>query len=360
MPPLCIPVVNDTANHAANPTARHLATNLATALTVLVAVIFLGGCDKAIAPAEVNEMTLRGVYGAALSDDGRFAVSGSMLHGISLWRIADWERLYDWNHDSAQSTNMIAADFSPDGRWVLTADAQTLALWNVSTGENLRYWATPAEVLSVQLSADGQVALLGLVNHTAVLFDVRRGGVLRTFIHSDRVNSVALSDDGTVAVTGSDDFTAVAWNPRTGEVLKRIKHEDRVQLVTLSHDGTLAMSMSRYDKALLWHPGSEADIEKIPLSASRLQRGMQFTAARFSRDKQWLLTGQADKRVTLWSLNPLQQTAQWKLPQRKIWKPVGAVALDMAFAEEAGMCHVVASNGYLASFDCSRTSTPTP
>ncbi len=344
-----------------------MAKHLSVVLTVLVSAIFVSGCGKAIAPVQVNEMALRGVYGAALSDDGQYAVSGSTLHGISLWRIADWERLYDWNHNTAQQTNMVAADFSPDGRWVMTADEQTLALWNVATGENLRYWAAPAEVLSAQLSAEGQVAMLGLANNTAVLFDIRRGGILKTFNHGDRVNSVALSDDGTVAVTGSDDFTAVAWNARTGEMLKRIKHQDRVQLVALSHDGTLAMSMSRYDKALLWstrdktgNTESETEVEEIPLSAKRLRRGMQFTAARFSRDKQWLLTGQADKRVTLWSLNPLQRTAQWKLPQRNVWKPVGAVALDMVFAEEAGMCHVVASNGYLARFDCSQTSTATP
>lgn len=333
-----------------------MAKNFPGLVSLLVSVLLIGGCEKPAAPVQVNEVAVRGLYGAALSDDGRYAVSGSIHHGISLWRITDWERLYDWKHGSGDSTNMVAADFSPDSQWVLTADEQTLGLWDVARGENLRYWSAPAEILSVQLSAGGQVALLGLVNNTAVLFDVRRGGVLRTFNHGDRVNSVALNDDGTVALTGSDDYTAVAWNPRTGEVIRRIKHKDRVQLVALSHDGELALSMSRYDKALLWHTGSETEVGEIPLTARHLKRGMQFTTARFSRDKQWLMTGQADRRVTLWGLNPVGQAVQWELPERRAWKPVGAVALDLAFADEPGLCYVIASNGFLARLDCSQTS----
>lgn len=286
-----------------------------------------------------------GLNAAALSDDGRHAVVGSMHHGISLWRTEDRERLFDWSHKAQIDTTLLAADMSPEGDWALTADAHTLALWDARSGAGVRFWQAPGTIESVQLGANGGKALLGLSDHTAVWFDIRKGGIIHTLNHSNRVRSVALSDDGKIAVTGSEDSTAVAWDLTTGQAISRVRHGDEVQLVALSADGQLALSMGKYDRALIWSTSDGAILGEVPLAAERLKRGLRFTSARFSKDKQWLLTGRPDQRVTLWQLPELEAKAQWEIPLERRWKPSGAAILDVAFGTGEADFFAIASNG---------------
>lgn len=314
--------------------------------TVIACTLLVAGCSKPLEPAEQLRVAAIGVGTTALADDGKHAIVGSTGHGISLWRIEDGERLFDWSHKKGADTAIVAADFSPDGKWAVTADVRTLALWNVQTGESLRFWQAPGSIASVQLGVDGNLALLGLADHTAVLFDARNGGIKQTFNHAAEVNSVAISDDGRVALTGSDDYSAVAWDTATGEPLHKLRHNDEVQLVALSTDGELALSVSQYDRALVWSTATGEAVGEVPLAGQGFSRGERFTAARFSADKQWLLTGQPNRLITLWRL-PLPPTggsatprlvkhAQWQVPAKNPWQPSGATVLSVAFGAAPG------------------------
>lgn len=310
--------------------------------------LLLTNCgQKTLEPTNKIQVASIGLNTGALRDDSTYAITGSIHHGISLWRMKDQERLFDWNHKANQDTTLIAADFSPDGKWALTADTHTLALWNVETGEAPRFWSAPGEVLSVRLSEDGATALLGLSDHTAVLFDIQRGGILRTLNHNNRVKSVALSDNGKIAVTGSEDYTAVSWDLETGKVLAKMQHQDDVQLVAISADGSLALSVSKYDKAIVWKTQNGAMVGEIPLRAEHLKRGLRFTSARFSKDNQRLLTGRPDQIVTLWQLSDLSSLSRWKIPKKKAWKPTGSPVVDVSFAEESNQFYALASNGFI-------------
>ncbi len=314
------------------------------------------GCEQYEPPSHSFEVASVGAQAAALSDDGRYAVIGSVHQGGSLWRVSDGERLFNWNHDKNEQTVIRSADFSADGHRVVTTDTATLVLWNRDSGAAERFWQAPGEILSVSLDAAGNKALLGLTTELAVLFDVRRGGVLQRLDHGDRVTSVELSADGQFALTGSEDFTATFWQLDTGKALNEIQHDNEVRLVTLSPDASLALSVSKYDKALLWHTSSGEIHGEIPLSAERLKRGLTFTAAAISADNKLLLTGRADEIVELWDIETLQKLKQWRLPKRDKWKPTGAAVLDVAFSDE-NSSHLVAiaSNGFVHQLE---TATP--
>jgi len=311
----------------------------------LTAAFALGGCDRALEPAGHTAVAAGGIYAGAFSDNGNFAIVGSIHHGISFWRLSDAERLYDWKHSQSSDTTLTAADFSPDGNWALTAEKNTLVLWNTITGEAPRYWQAPAEILSVQLSLDGNRALLGLSDNTAVLFDVRAGGILQTLQHHGPVRSVALDGASNIAVTGSEDRTAVTWDLRNNKRLAMVQHDEEVQLVAISEDGQTVLSVSQYDKAVIWQSGNGALTAEIPLQAGRLKRGLRFTSARFSADKNFLLTGQTDQTVTLWPVKDLEHPTSWKVSSRRLWKPAGASVVDVAFTQEANTFVAMASNG---------------
>lgn len=308
---------------------------------------FLIGCDQSLEPSSQTRVANGGIASGALDDRGEYAIVGSLHHGISFWRVTDQERLYDWKHTTTGDTSLAAADFSPASDWAITAEQNTLVLWNTQTGEAPRYWQAPGEILAAQLSQGGDIALLGLSDHTAVIFDIRRGGILHTLQHGNPVNSVALGDTNNVAVTGSDDGTAVTWDLRTGKKLAGIRHDEGVQLVAISPDGSLVLSVSKYDKAVIWQSQDGNVITEMPLSAGRLKRGLRFTSARFSADNQLLVTGQTDQTIVLWRLSELQNPISWKIGTRRLWKPSGASILDVAFTSNPAVLRALASDGFL-------------
>ncbi|WP_235015381.1 hypothetical protein [Oceanicoccus sp. KOV_DT_Chl] len=112
---------------------------------VIVLPLLLSACDSGKAPTQSWENAVKGAYSAALSQDGQRSVIGSITHGGSLWTTSKGERLFNWNHKKGEYSNIIAAGFSPDGRFALTADHQTMVLWDATTGQSLTFWTAPTK-----------------------------------------------------------------------------------------------------------------------------------------------------------------------------------------------------------------------
>jgi WD40 repeat protein len=221
-----------------------------------------------------------------------------------------------------------------------------MVLWDASTGQALTFWTAPNEVMAVDLTPNGNYALLGLEDYSAVLFDVKRGGIQRTLYHNDRVRAVALSGDGQLAITGAEDQTAKLWDINTGKELFNWPHRDEVVTVAISSDGSKAFSVAKYDKAVLWNTKTGKAIGELPLGASAIRRGQAFTSARFSTDNKWLLTGNSDRLVQLWDANKLTLVDSWTVPKRNPWKPTSAAILAVSFSNNSKQYYAVASNGF--------------
>lgn len=314
---------------------------------LVVSIFILFSCGKSPGPVSSIEVASHGLHSAALDRTGSYALVASVNHGGSLWRIADGERLFNWNHQKNSYSTIIAADFDSSQQWALSAEPNTMVLWNSHSGEGERFWTAPGEILDVALGPNAKFALLGLATHQAVIFDIKRGGIKQTFVHQNRVRSVDVSADGKIAVTGSEDLSARTWDIETGTLIHNFKHLDDVQLVAISADGSLVLSASKYDKAVVWRSHNGEELGEIALAAERLKRGIRFTSARFSNDNRFLLTGRPDQWVELWSLENLETVARWQVPKRDKWKPTGAAILDVAFGINDDEFFAVASNGFI-------------
>jgi WD40 repeat protein len=306
--------------------------------------LLLTACDSP-PPSQSWENALQGTYSAAISNDGKFALIGSIYHGGSLWHIRNNERLYNWNHKAGEATTIIASGFSPEGDFAMTADHQTMVLWDTRTGESITYWTAPNEVMSLDLSPNGNFALLGLEDYSAVLFDVKRGGIKRTLYHQDRVRSVALSADGKLALTGSEDGSARFWNIENGEQLFLWQHEEEVLTVALAPLGDKAFTMSKYDRASIWNTRSGELIGDLPLGVFALKRGQLYTTAEFSSDGRLLLTGNSEQLVQLWDVETLTLLSSWTVPKRDKWRPTSASIEALSFASDDEF-YAVASDGF--------------
>ena len=327
--------------------SRPVRIDIPRLLACLVLLFALGGCDAGRMPSSSLEVADKGAFSAALSLDGNLAVVGSLTHGGSLWDIGTNERRFNWNHRSGEYSPLTAAAISPDAGYAITAENDSLVVWNTASGAAITFFSAPSQVLSMALGPQGQHALLGLSDDSAVLFDALKGGILRVFPHQGRVRSVALNRDATLALTGSEDDTARLWDIASGRELQRWEHAGDVRLVTLSGDGARALSVSKYDRAALWDTSTGLEIGSLPVSRWRTVRGETFTAAAFSPDGTRLLTGTTDHRVQLWQLPTLRQIETWELPRRADWKRSGAYVLAVGFSSDDRLLLCVSADGFI-------------
>ena len=314
---------------------------------LIIIPLLLTGCGQSKTPSNRVEVAINGIHGGALSDDGRLAIVGSVQHGGSLWRMSDGERLYNWNHHESELSVIISADIDPSGQWALSAEAHTLVLWDLNSGKAARFWTAPGEVLDADLATGGRYALLGQADHSAVIFNTIRGGVLRTFTHEARVRSVDLSGDGRLAITGSEDQTAIIWRVDNGERLLTIEHEEDIQQVAISDDGRYALTAAKYDRAEVWDVKKKRSLKIIPLSKERIKRGLEITAARFSKDGKELLLGYTNQKVERWQVEGMKLLETWRLTKRHQWQPVGVSVIDLAFEKGTNRYYAIGSSGFI-------------
>ncbi|GAA0699837.1 PQQ-binding-like beta-propeller repeat protein [Marinobacterium maritimum] len=316
-------------------------------VSLLLAGLLLAGCgssaDSASESLALTEQS--GAYSADLSPGGQHALVGAVTHGGSLWDLSQRARRYDWNHQPRTFSVLSAVDFSPEGRYALTANPQDLVLWNVETGASEGFWSSPGEILDAELSTQGNYALLGLGNFEAVYFDIRQGGVRTSLRHSARVRSVALSSDERFALTGADDRIARFWDLENATELQRMELGNTVDTVALSPNGRLAFSSGSLDQALVWHTDSGEELFSLSGDESLFPRRLSYLSARFSANSDQLLTGRADGTVELWDLNRQQVLRRWKLDKRAAYGPTSTGVIAVAFGQDGNSWLAVGSNG---------------
>ncbi|GAA0793008.1 WD domain-containing protein, G-beta repeat-containing protein [Marinobacterium sediminicola] len=318
-------------------------------VSLLCAGLLLSGCfssaDSASESLALTEQS--GAYSADLSPDGQHALIGAVSHGGSLWDLSQKARRFDWNHQSKAFSVLSAVDFSPEGRYALTASPQDLVLWNVATGTSEGFWSSPGEILDAELSSGGNYALLGLGNFEAVYFDIRRGGIRTSLRHPARVRSVALSSDERFALTGADDRVARFWDLENASELKQIELGNTVDTVALSPNGRLAFSAGSLDQALVWKTDTGETLFSLSGDENLFPRRLSYLSARFSTNSDQLLTGRADGTVELWDLNREQVLRRWKLDKQASYGPTSTGVIAVEFGPDGNSWLAVGSNGMI-------------
>jgi WD40 repeat protein len=191
--------------------------------------------------------------GVALSADGLFAISSSG-NTLIVWDVVTGRELRTLvGHDRT----VYGVALNADGRLAVSTsyDDGTIKVWDVTTGRELHtLTGHNGMVYSVTLSANGQMVVSASKDETIKLWDVETGRELRTLIgHIGRVNSIALSVDGRLVISASKDGTIKLWDVETGcELRTLIGDSGEVNKVVLSADGQLAISASFADTLIVW------------------------------------------------------------------------------------------------------------
>ena len=171
-------------------------------------------------------------------------------------------------------------------------------------------------VRTLAISPDGQIALSGSFDSTAIRWSLARNAaeqVLR--FHADAVNAVVLLRDGRAATAGADGRIAIWTAGKTEPDAVLAGHEAPIAALAASPDGTMLASASWDHTVQLWPLAGGA-----PRALSGHTQNVNGVA--FSPDGRTLVSVSYDLTVRIWPLSGMSAATVVTIPS-----PLNAVAI---------------------------------
>jgi uncharacterized protein with WD repeat len=233
----------------------------------------------------------------AFSDDGRALAWGSEDGTIQVRDVARSQKLHQLK-DRTGAVHSVA--FSPDGRHLASTSANTVILWDMTTGRDARQFkGHTGMVQSVAFSPDGRLLASAGGDETVRLWDVVSGKaveVQRLEGHREAVWCLAFSPDGRTLASGSHDKTVRLWNVERGREERRLRgHPGGVNSVVFSPSGHILAAASS-DTVILWNAERGRETGKLKGHTNLVQ------SVAFNPDGRVLASGSHDKTVRLWQM----------------------------------------------------------
>ena len=245
-----------------------------------------GDCP-AVPAAGAAHRALRQV---AYSPDGRFIVT------------ADDRAAQVWDADTGAPRARLEVGrpvwrtvFSPDGRRLVAASTgNRTRVWDLATGKPLLTLGHEASVWHAAFSPDGCWIATASFDGTARLWNATSGmPATPPLKHGAIALHVAFSPDGRHIVTTSDDKTARVWDAATGALRATLGHSGPVQTAAFHRDGRRILTASDDGTARVWDVAV-----KVPHTILRCDSAVNYVA--FSPDGRQVATATQDGRTRLW------------------------------------------------------------
>jgi WD40 repeat protein/serine/threonine protein kinase len=155
------------------------------------------------------------LYSAQFSPDGKRILTASADDTACVWDAQSGQLLAGpLEHNSGALPSSVSARFSPDGKRILTASAEAAQVWDAVSGQPLTEPLQHSNLItSAEFSPDGRWVVTASSDHTARVWDAQSGQPLtQPLPHGDIVNSAQFTPDGRQILTTSDDGTARVWD----------------------------------------------------------------------------------------------------------------------------------------------------
>jgi len=303
---------------------------------IIVSLVAVTACQDNTAQ-HTWEHDKAGLLTATFSKDGQYALISTINKPARLIDVASNKVLHQWQHTDSNE-GIIHTAMSADNKLAVTAQENSLALWEIPSGKITGYWDFPS-ITDIVLDKTGRHALIGLDNHKAYYFDIYYGKILHTFEHEDSINTVALSGNGELAITGDLAGHVKLWQLPDGQLTQQWQHNFKIYKVALSDDGQYAMSNASLGKTRLWNTQTGTMLSQLPM------RYMTVSAATFSPDSQSLLTGRPNQRIDIWDVKTGELKRTWYPTRKNFWQADASAIIALAYSADGKSFFSERSNG---------------
>jgi WD40 repeat protein len=203
--------------------------------------------------------------------------------------------------------NAIA--FSPDSRFIATATVDTVSLdqfgenpitaqiWETESGTLISSLKPNKSINALAFSPDGKQIVTADANGTAQIWELASGQAVGQVEHQGAILDVAFSSNGMHVATASLDKTAQVWGVRSAPI--ELPHEQAVTAVSLSHDGTWLATASMDKIVRVWDIKNRRPIAYIP--HKDVVSAVAFNPS--SDHSNLIATASLDNKARLWKIN---------------------------------------------------------
>ncbi|MCX4246958.1 FHA domain-containing protein [Paraliomyxa miuraensis] len=252
----------------------------------------------------------------ALSPDGHWAITAGNGGGTG-----GGNDVYLWNLDAAgviepkslagHPRGLTGMAVSEDGRWLVTADADGLAMrWNLldrdPAATSVRLEDHRAPISALDLSANGRWLVTGDESGQVKVWDLDMPSPSASTLprgHEGKVTGVAINATGNRVVSSGEDMTARNWRvvDSRGKNPVVVLHEEVVvTAVGLAPDDQWAVSGGADGVVRLWPPTSTVPTRKWELLSGH--KGVVSTID-VSADSSMAVSVAQDKDLWIWDLH---------------------------------------------------------
>jgi WD40 repeat protein len=185
------------------------------------------------------------------SPDGKRILTGGCDSAARVWDVETGKQLHSFSNYFF-GTPETSLSFSPSGDHILMTTRPGAEILDARTGAVLCKIQVEEPgwhgFNSAEYSPDGRLVVTASADKTARLWDVQTGLEIRTLKgHATFVLDASFSLDATQVVTASQDETMRIWNATTGAELKRLTNPGSVRFARFSDDGKRVVAQWRSD-----------------------------------------------------------------------------------------------------------------
>lgn len=234
------------------------------------------------------------VNDAEFSPDGRFALTASSDGMARVWDAHSGDPVQALREPGGAA--ILRANFNGSGNEILTASSDgTARIWNLATGAQFRIFTLPGRVRvnDAEFGAGGAQVVTAGNDGRATIWDVATGAAVRTVsvCCSPLTTAVLSPDGGRVAAGGPDPMEpGVVWNAKTGAALSYLS----ATVAGISSDGRKIVTLAGSEVGLdLGNGYAQGPSAEEPGNAG-------VESAAFSPDGSRLLTTDVKGLAVVW------------------------------------------------------------
>jgi WD40 repeat protein len=241
------------------------------------------------------------IHSIALSRDNKLLVSSgdsNLRTPPCLWDLSTGNRVRTFSGPD----DVISLSFNSNSNWLAIGGVDAATLHVVRTGDRLREF--PGARGLVCFSEDGKMFVTAAHDHAALLWNSETGERIGKFpVSNGPVVDAAFSKDGRWLATGGFDKSARLWEVTTGKLIRVFRgHSDIVCSVAVLTDGNQLLTASNDGTCRLWNTTTGKTIREFRGHSARID------SAIVSMDQRILLTAGADNTARLWDLETGNET----------------------------------------------------